>query len=313
MTGTLVITGANGFVGPHLANAAYQAGHRVIGIGRETAPSRALSPYIHEYLPADLYSTWPVSEPVDAIVHLAGLAAVGPSFAEPQRYIDTNSGIMTRMCEALRTLDASPRVVVVSSGSVYAPAADGIALSEESVTAPTSPYTIAKVLVELQAEYYASLGLDTVVARPFNHIGPCQGSGFIVPDLAGSLRQLPDDVALQVGNLAAERDYTDVRDVVQAYLALAFAPTHRHAVYNVASGTCHSGYEILEAVAEALNRPLPEIRVDPARLRPNDQSQVRGDSSRLRDEFGWKPTIDYRASIKDFAANIGAPGAPGLD
>lgn len=302
MTGTLVITGVNGFVGTHLATLAHQAGHHVIGIGRESEPSTELAASLDQYHAADLYDTWPVTEPVSAIVHLAGLAAVGPSFREPQRYIEVNSGIMTRMCETLLAQHQSPRIVVVSSGAVYAPPAGTTPVSEDSPLSYTSPYAVAKILVENQARYYATRGLDTIIARPFNHIGPGQGPGFIVPDLTTALRTLPDGEPLPVGNLDSARDYTDVRDVASAYLALASAPAHKHEVYNVASGTAHTGREVLTTISGALKRPAPLTAPDPARMRPNDTPIVVGDARRLRDEFGWEPTIPWNRSIEERTA-----------
>lgn len=299
MTGTLVITGVNGFVGTHLATLAHTAGHRVIGIGRENEPSTELAANLNHYLTADLYDTWPVTEPVDAIVHLAGLAAVGPSFREPQRYIEINSGIMTRMCETLLAQPQSPRIVVVSSGAVYAPPRDSTPVSEDSPLSYTSPYAVAKILVENQARYYASRGLDTIIARPFNHIGPGQGPGFIVPDLTEALRKLPDGELLPVGNLDTARDYTDVRDVATAYLTLALAPTHQHDIYNIATGTAHTGREVLTTIAQALGRPVPPTTVDPARLRPNDPPTIVGDATRLRNEYDWEPAVAWTQSIEE--------------
>lgn len=297
---TLIITGVNGFVGSHLAAIARTEGHTVWGVGRETAPAATLTPHLDEYIAADLSEHWPVPDGADAIVHLAGLAAVGPSFQHPQRYLNINSAIMTRMCETLLTQQQQPRVVVVSSGSVYATPAPDETVTETSPTTPNSPYAVAKLLVETQARYYATRGLDTLIARPFNHIGPGQGPGFLIPDLTAALRALPDGDTLTIGNLNAARDYTDVRDVARAYLTLALAPTHHHDLYNVATGTSHTGHDILRAITTALGRPTPELTVDPHRLRPNDPPRITGNATRLRTEFGWTPTIDYTTSITEY-------------
>lgn len=299
---TLIITGVNGFVGSHLATIAAADGHTVWGVGREPAPDAALAPHLAEYIPADLSENWPVPDGADAIVHLAGLAAVGPSFTDPQRYLNINSAIMTHMCEALLTQQHQPRIVVVSSGSVYATPAPDETVSETSPTTPNSPYAVAKLLVETQARYYATRGLDTLIARPFNHIGPGQGPGFLIPDLTHALSTLPAEAELAVGNLNAARDYTDVRDVARAYLALALAPTHHHDLYNVATGTSHTGHEILGAITTALGRPIPELVTDQTRLRPNDPPRITGNANRLREEFDWTPTIDYTTSITDYIA-----------
>lgn len=305
---TLVVTGANGFVGSHLAELAHAEGHRVWGMGRESEPNATLAPFVEEYFPGDLRTSWDAPAEVDAVVHLAGLAAIGASFEQPQRYLDVNGAIMTRMSETLLSQQSRPRVVVVSSGSVYATKTNGGPVSEQDPIAPTSPYAVAKILVETQAAYYVRRGLDMVIARPFNHIGPGQGPGFLIPDLAMSMCRLSDGEELGVGNLEAARDYSDVRDVARAYLALALGKDHRHTIYNVASGVSHTGREILAVVAEALGRNVPPLRVDHERLRPSDPLTVVGDATRLRQEFGWHPQFDWRESVRDYVRASGASG-----
>ncbi len=299
----LVITGANGFVGAHVAGLAAEAGAEVWAVAREDEPRPALAAHITRYYQADIAEDWPVPSGAAAVVHLAGLAAVGASFDQPQRYLSVNSAIMTTMSEALRTQSERPRVVVVSTGAVYAPPAHGIPITEDDPLIPGSPYAVAKMLVENQAAYYAGRGLDTVVARPFNHIGPGQGPGFVVPDLTAALRRLPAGAVMTVGNLDAARDFTDVRDVARAYLELAFAPTHRHRVYNVASSEAHTARELLSVIAQGLGRDVPTLEVDPKRLRPDDPALIVGSAARLREEFGWEPQIGWRRSVEDFLSS----------
>lgn len=299
---TLVVTGASGFVGTHLSRLAADAGLRVVAIGREPEPTPALAVTCDRYVSADLAEGWPLADPVDAVVHLAGLAAVGPSFSEPQRYITVNSAIMTAMGEALLLSSPEARVVVVSSGAVYAPHHDESALAEDSPAFAASPYAVSKLTVERQSEYYAHRGLDTIVARPFNHIGPGQGAGFLVPDLTAALRRLRDGEALTVGNLDTARDYADVRDVARAYLTLATAVSHEHRLYNVASGESHTGREVLDVIADELGADVPPIEVDPARLRPGDPARITGSAARLRDEFGWRPQTSWSDSIREYVA-----------
>lgn len=307
-SGTLLITGANGFVGPHVAELAASHGLAVWGAGRETGPSERLAPFCDDYFSRDLNEEWRIPEGVDYVVHLAGLASVGLSFDRPQRYITVNSSIMTNMCEAFLRQDKRPRVVVVSSGSVYAPPVnDHDSLDESAPLTASSPYAVAKILVENQAAYYARRGLDTIVARPFNHIGPGQSNGFLVPDLTRALDALPTGETMRAANLRASRDFTDVRDVARAYLTLVLASDHRHQTYNVASGVAHSGFDVLETLCTALGRPVPEVWIDPSKLRPTDPMRIAGDASRLRDEFGWKPTIPWDRSIHDYLDDLRSP------
>ena len=207
--GRLVISGASGFVGAHASRILVDAGYDVVPVSAAEQ---------------DLTKGWPDLRGVDGILHLAGLATVGPSFDDPQRYIEVNSSMVTHLGESLLSLaadspgGASPRTLVVSSGALYGPSESP--LSEDSPLNLSSPYAVSKALVESQCLYYRNRGLDLVIARPFNHIGPGQGRGFIVPDLAAKLRALGPDADLVAGNLDSSRDYTDVRDVVRAYQLL---------------------------------------------------------------------------------------------
>lgn len=303
MTRRLVVTGVDGFVGRHLARIAAGSGLDVFGIARNPGPDPDLLSSLSGYISADLRREWPQGVPEDAdVVHLAGLAAVGPSFDRPQDYIDGNSAIVTKMCEALVASGFRGRVVGVSTGAVYAQKENEDARTERDAVAFTSPYVVSKILVENQLAYYSRRGLRTVVARPFNHIGPHQGPGFLLPDLLRQLRSSPPDRPLRVGNLATRRDYTDVRDVARAYLALATAPELAHDVYNVASGSSHSGLEILEALSAALDRPTPPLEVDESLIRATDPPIIVGDASRLRSDTGWSPTVPFATTIADTVA-----------
>lgn len=305
MTRTLVVTGAGGFVGAHLCRIAADAGFSVFAVGREAKRPDSLDGFVDEYVGVDLTEEWPSQVPTDAdVVHLAGLAAVGGSFRDPQLYLSSNSAMVTHLCEALMRGSGGGRVVGVSSGAVYAAGPGDSFIDEASPVGFSSPYAVSKVLVENQLSYYRGRGLDTVVARPFNHSGPGQGVGFIIPDLIRRLAQTSADEVLTTGSLSTRRDYTDVRDVARAYLALITAPTLDHDVYNVASGTPRSGSEILAAVCAALGRPVPETRLDPGLLRPNDPASITGDAGRLRDQTGWAPQVSFEQMIVESVSSV---------
>jgi GDP-4-dehydro-6-deoxy-D-mannose reductase len=306
--GVLAVTGVDGFVGRHVARLASRRGWRVVGLARATELDGDLRSFLADYIPVDLRNEWPLAGKVDAIIHLAGLAAVGPSFGRPQQYIEWNSAMVTTICESILSNSqgrARPvRVVGVSSGAVYDSAAATDPLDEASPVAASSPYVISKLLVEQQLAYYAKRGLDTLVVRPFNHIGPGQNAqGFLIPDLAANLRALAPGDTLAVGDLSTERDYTDVRDVADAYLRLAEAPHHEHLVYNVASGTSRAGLEMLGLLANAMGIPMPSMKTDPTRFRATDARRIVGSATRLRSEFGWSPTVPIERSIIDFVAD----------
>ena len=300
MTRNLVITGVDGFVGRHLARIAAEAGWDVFGVSRSTQVDADLSASLSGYASADLRQGWPDAAPTEAaIVHLAGLAAVGASFDRPQDYIDGNSAMVTNMCESLLKARDDARIIGVSTGAVYAQRDDDPARSERDPIAFTSPYVVSKILVENQPAYYARRGLDTVVARPFNHIGPGQGPGFLLPDLLAQLRRIAPSEPLRVGDLTTRRDYTDVRDVARAYLALAAAAELPDPVYNIASGVSRSGKELLAALCTATGTPQPRLTVDASRIRATDPAIIVGDATRLRDATGWAPLVPFDQTVTD--------------
>lgn len=299
----VVVTGVDGFVGRHVARLAAGEGARVIGVSRSAEVDGALGAHLESYHRADLRHEWPIDVSADAVVHLAGRAAVGPSFRDPQGYIEDNSAMVTTMCEALLATGTTTRIVGVSTGAVYAQPRDAIhVIDEADPVFPSSPYAVSKLLVEHQLDYYGARGLSTVVARPFNHLGPGQGPGFLLPDLVARLRSLPEDEPLIVGDLDTERDYSDVRDIASGYLTLAAAPALRQRVYNLATGVSTSGRALLSLAADALGRDVPPVRVDESLVRPADPRCITGSAQRLRDELGWRPAYSLAESVADAIA-----------
>jgi GDP-4-dehydro-6-deoxy-D-mannose reductase len=289
------VSGVNGFVGVHLTHDLVEHGHEVIGLGNgPVAPE--VDAALLQYQDQDLTQLWP-RETADAVVHLAGLSAVGPSFDDPQGYLEGNSAPVTHLCEGLLREGRSPRVIVVSSGALYAP---GVGVSESSPTQPSSPYAVSKLLVETQCAYYRRRGLDITVMRPFNHIGPGQQPGFLLPDLiAGVLSG-----AFTAGDLTTRRDYTDVRDVARAYRLAVEAERVDVPVFNVCSAVSVSGQTMLELVARELGVDVPVITVDRARLRPDDPEEIRGDNSLIAQVLGWRPTIELETTVRDTVARV---------
>lgn len=301
----IVITGINGFVGKHLTRELKSAGHSVIGLDRSETAHEEIVDLVDTYLTADLAAAWPELPDVDAIIHLAGLAAVGPSFDNPQGYININSAIVTNMCEYYLKQEKKPRIVTISSGAIYDPTAP-MPITESSPIAYTSPYTVSKVLLENQAAYYTSRGIECIVMRPFNHVGPGQLPGFLVPDLAEKIRtRAVNTDPIEVGNLDTKRDYTDVRDVVKAYRLVATKDGKLdYPIYNVCSGVSHSGREVLAAIASAMQIEVPKTEVNEKFLRPNDIMDIRGDNSCLVNEFDWKLTYSFEQTIADFVHGL---------
>jgi len=298
----IVISGINGFVGHHLAQRLAKNNISVVGIGNDKAVASGIGDIVDKYYSQDLTVAWPDINDVDAIIHLAGLAAVGPSFDNPQQYINANSAMVTNMCEYYLGQEKKPRILIVSSGAVY-DSHQAMPLTESSLVGFSSPYTVSKILTENQCAYYKNRGLDCVIARPFNHIGPGQGKGFILPDFFKKLSELDSTTAIiKVGNIDTRRDYTDVRDIVDAYTKLILSPSLNYTVYNICSGTSLSGTDILNTLKRVMDKNDVQFVIDQSLIRPTDAMEIYGDSSRLRNELGWKPEYSIKTTISDFVA-----------
>jgi GDP-4-dehydro-6-deoxy-D-mannose reductase len=175
-------------------------------------------------------------------------------------------------------------------------------ISEVGEIGLSSPYAVSKILNENQVTYYRNRGLDCVVARPFNHIGPGQKEGFILPDFYNRLSNLEssEQQTIQTGNIETRRDYTDVRDIARAYSKLALAPKLEHIIYNICSGASLSGREILDELKTAMKLPNIQYETDPSLVRPTDAMEIIGDATRLKNELDWVPLIDIHQTVIDF-------------
>lgn len=309
---TILVTGVNGFVGHHLARRLRELGHTVIGVGYDSVATDKNKDFLERYVQSDLTKAGDV-EPldfknVDGVIHLAGLANVGMSFDKPAEFISANTAMVVNLLQHALEQKSEANFVVISTGAVY----DGnqpMPITEEGgVISHNSPYAISKLATEYLTDYYRSRELKCVITRPFNHVGPGQGPGFLVPDLALQLQKVKSRGAdeIVVGNLETKRDYTDVRDVVNAYIALATSEAPpKETIYNVCSGASHSGREILDLLIQSFGfETPPKVTVDEKKLRPNDPQDIRGDNSRLRQEFNWQLTIPLEQTINDFVANL---------
>lgn len=303
----IVVTGVNGFVGEHLARHLKQQGYNVVGIGREQEPNHKVTKLVDSYQSCDLLdrdSTHAITlKNATAIIHLAGLAAVGDSFKNPDLFIEGNATMTDNLLSSALDQGFTGRIVVISTGAVYS-SDQPSPFSEDSKIGGSSPYATGKIRAEQVAHEYVKKGLSVVVARPFNHIGPGQNQGFLLPDMYAQLMTAKQagEASITTGDLTTRRDYTDVRDIVKAYTFLAIADTLQFDTYNVASGTSHSGEEILKSLEEVTGITGIKHVTDPTRLRPNDPKDITGNAARIKSELGWSPEINFETTIVDFVA-----------
>jgi len=241
----------------------------------------------------------------DIVFHLAAMAVTGRSWKDPAATLHTNISMQANILQAVVNLKLQSRIIVVGSSEEYGAASSKgaavDAIAEETPFAPTNPYAVSKVAQDmLGLQYHLSHGLDTVRVRPFNHIGPRQGQGFVVPDFCSQIARIEAGqrpAVIKVGNLAAQRDFTDVRDVVRAYHLLALHGQSGE-VYNVGSGQARAIQEILDYLVSQ-STVLIRVEPDPERLRPSDIPRIVCDYGKLRSCTGWEPCIPFEQSLQD--------------
>jgi GDP-4-dehydro-6-deoxy-D-mannose reductase len=298
----VLVTGSDGFVGRWLMSHLGDVGDEAIG----------LDPTVDVVDAAALRAAVVAVEP-DAIVHLAAQASVAQSWEEPLATFAVNATGTLHLTEAALACPKPPRVLLVGSADVYGVVRpEDLPLREDRPTAPVSPYALTKAAAELIGrQAWAGRGLEVLSVRPFNHTGPGQAPGFVVPSLA---RQIVDSersgaTAIAVGDISVRRDLTDVRDVVRAYRLLLSAGTPGQ-VYNVCRGESTEIAEVGRRLAALAQVDLPFV-VDPDRLRPVDIPDLRGDPTRLHDVTGWEPEIALDRTLADVLASLAAPTTPG--
>jgi GDP-4-dehydro-6-deoxy-D-mannose reductase len=307
----ILVTGCNGFVGQHLVRTLKSSGYDVLGLSSQEAATPQITSLLAGYVQCDLTNDKSVSglplASVDAVINLAALAYVGASFDSPRIYMEVNVGVLTNLGQTLLKKNPAARLVAISTGAVY-DSRQPLPLTEQSrLITSGSPYALSKLAMEKAVNQLSTRGLNCVIARPFNHIGPGQRTGFLVPDLYEKLRAFKaHGGTIKVGDLTTKRDYTDVRDVAKAYVLLATSEPKKikHPVYNICSGASHSGQEILDQLQKLIpGRSGIKVTLDPALMRPNDPKNLVGSSDRLHKDLGWKPDIPLEQTIADFAAS----------
>ncbi len=306
-----MITGINGFVGSHLAEYLLNlGGWDVWGI---VLAEDTLLPLLQESvkpLRADLRQPSQVAEALnqaqpDVIFHLAGQAFVPESFRDPIGTFTTNVLPQINIFQTIIELQLKTRVLVIGSGEVYgAIEPTDLPLNENTPLRPASPYAVSKVTQDmLTMQYHLSHQLDLIGMRPFNHIGPRQNDRFVVPAFAKQIAQIEAGLQppiIQVGNLTARRDFTDVRDVVQAYTrAVEFGQAGQ--LYNLGSGRAVAVQTILDLLLADSPAQIT-VQIDPERMRPVQIPEIVCDASRFRACTGWEPQIPLEKTLHDALA-----------
>ena len=299
MAGIPLVTGATGFAGGHLVARLLTNGGRV-GAWSHHASSHPESGGSVIWRAVDLLDRAAVRDALEAtrpsvIYHCAGFADVHGAWRAPARALRVNALGTHHLLQAVREAGLSSRVLVTGSAMVYRPAPDP--MTEENPIGPIGPYAVSKLAQEMTA---AASPVPVLLVRPFNHAGPGQSAAYATSAFAQQIAEIEAgrrEPVLQVGNLEARRDITDVRDTVRAYELLA-ERGRTHLPYNVCSGHTRTMSELLDVLL-SLSRVRVRVEVDASRLRPSDNPVITGSHGRLTRDTGWTPEIPIEQTLAD--------------
>jgi len=303
-----LITGLNGFAGSHLADFLLtQSNDEIFGAGiGDTANLAHLAgrvTFIEGNLTApgftgDLLSR---TQP-ERVYHLAGQAFPPISWQDPWTTLEINLRSQVNLLSAAARLNLSARILVIGSMDEYGRVEPHeLPIRETTPLRPDSPYGVSKIAQDfLGLQFFLSHNLQVIRARPSNHIGPRQNEQFVTSNFSKQIAEIEigkREPVLRVGNLTAQRDFTDVRDMARAY-GLAIERGIPGEVYNIGSERAVSIQHIVDVLI-SFSRVAIRIEHDPARMRPSDTPVMICDASKFRAQTGWHATIALETSLRD--------------
>lgn len=301
----VVIIGAAGFVGHYLIDHLYeQYGWSIVAtkMKAEILEKEEIKVVDLDILEPESITALFEKERPDYIIHLAAQSSVALSWKNPQLTVDINIKGTCNVLEAVRTLDYKPRILLIGSGEEY-----GHIRPEESPVAETNSvrpgniYAATKACQNMIGNIYAkAYGMDVMMVRAFNHIGPNQLPIFVVADFCSQVAAIEKgekEPVICVGNLAAKRDFTDVRDVVRAY-GMIMLKGQSGVTYNVGRGTSIAINDILEKIL-AMSQTAIKVQIDEKKFRPVDIPDIVADTTLLQKDTGWKPEIALEQTLEE--------------
>jgi len=296
-----LVIGAGGFVGRYLVDHLRQRGDEVVGTtnlsprGEENEDFHALDITNGPEVGALLQRVLP-----DVVYHLAGIAFVPEAESNFDKTLQVNVAGTANVARHCSLLESKPALLFVSSAEVYGHVQPNeLPIREGNALRPANNYSLSKRMAELVVERYGRQGgLGYAIARPFNHIGPRQDPRFVASNFALQLARVARGLTppvLEVGNLEARRDFSDVRDIVRGYRQIA---TAHQGIFNLGSGRAVSIQELLNTLID-ISGCAVEIRQDPQRMRGPEVPELYGSIEHAKQVCGWSPEISLRRSLED--------------
>lgn len=304
-----LITGVTGFVGSHMAELLLKEEVEVYGIQRWRSKTENIESIqdkiqIEEADLLDAHSLYTVIDKIkpDYIFHLAAQSFVQSSWASPTQTLEVNIIGSAHLFEAVRKTGLPIPIQIACSSEEYGKVLPNeVPIKETNPLRPLSPYAVSKLAMDyLGYQYFESYGMNIIRTRGFNHTGPRRGEVFAESSFAKQIAEIEKgkrEPVVHVGNLEAQRDYTDVRDMVRAYY-LAVQKCDPGEAYNIATGSAWKISKVLDLLL-SFAKVKVEIRPDPSRMRPSDVEILIGDNTKFVQKTGWKPEIPFEKTMED--------------
>lgn len=300
-----LVVGGGGFVGPYLVRHLKDELGYEVTVTKTEKETLAMDGAVVKNL--DILDKNQISELLneekpDYLFHLAAQSSVAYSWKNPTLTVDVNIKGCVNLLEALKDADEKPRVLLIGSGEEYGHIKkDECPIIEDNVLRPGNIYAATKSCQNMLGKIYSdAYGLDIMMVRAFNHIGPNQTPVFVVADFCKQVADIEkgkQEPVIYVGNLSAKRDFTDVRDVVKAY-ALLVKGGKRGETYNVGRGHAVAIEDILKEIVSMSDKDI-EVKVDEKKLRPVDVPIIEPDIEKIKKEVGWEPVIELRQTLEE--------------
>ncbi|MBQ8246319.1 MAG: GDP-mannose 4,6-dehydratase [Lachnospiraceae bacterium] len=299
-----LVIGAAGFVGNYLIEEMYANGMEVYAtkLSHEQLENPHAKIYDLDIMDKDAVVALLFEVRPDYIFHLAAQSSVGYAWKNPGLTVDVNIKGSLNVMDAIRELFYKPRVLLIGSGEEYGHIKPGeTPIAEDNRLRPGNIYAATKACQNMIGNIYSkAYDMELMMVRAFNHIGPGQAPAFVVSDFCKQVAEIEKGLrepVMMVGNLAARRDFTDVRDVVRAYVKLIQTGIPGE-TYNVGSGNAQEIRQILDTIISMSEADI-SVEIDPNKIRPVDVPIIEADITKIHELTGWKPEISVEQTIRE--------------